>query len=94
MKHLQYNIWKIVHQRGTNQDVVNEYFFKVFEFFIIYKNCYNFIEDLYLVVAKAINHYHSGFLKVRILLYFRDFCYVTQLKQGKKLTFEVTPGDT
>ena len=57
MKHLQYNIWKIVHQRGTNQDVVNEYFFKVVEFFIIYKNCFNFIEDLYLVVAKAINHY-------------------------------------
>ena len=54
MKHLQYNIWKIFHQRGTNQDVVNEYFFKVFEFFIIYKNCYNFIKDIYLVVAKAI----------------------------------------
>ena len=37
---------------------------------------------------------HGGFLKVRLLLYFRDFCYVTQLKQGRKLTFEVTPGDT
>ena len=32
---------------------------------------------------------HSGFLA-----YFRDFCDVIQLKQGKNLTFEVTRGYT